>query len=120
MDGSPDNDFSHSSVTSFANKWIVNGLNEICEPPTTEILNVSKDIIEMALRFCSTIKNDHFKTCSNKNLDAETYIEACKVDYSRCVMTNETDCGCSSIAAYAEECFGKDHTPSWRDVNLCR
>lgn len=120
MDGSPENDFSHNSVASFVNKWLVNEMNEICEPPITEILNVSEDIVHEALRFCFMIKTDRFKVCTNKDLNTETYIEACKVDYIRCIMANGSDCGCSSIAAYAEECFGKELTSSWRDDHLCR
>ncbi|VVC41699.1 Hypothetical protein CINCED_3A025143 [Cinara cedri] len=119
MDGAPENDFSHSSVASFANKWLVNGLNEICESPTTDILHVSKDIITEAQRFCSIIKTDRFKTCTNKNFNTETYIEACKFDYTQCIKRNGSDCGCGSIAVYAEECFGKNQTPSWRDDNVC-
>lgn len=120
MDGTPENDLSHSSVASFANKWLVNGLNEICEPSATEMPDVSEDIVREALRFCSTIKTDRFKACSNKKLDTETYVNACKVDYTRCIMANGSDCGCSSVAAYAEECSGNGQTLSWRDDRLCR
>lgn len=120
MDGSPENDLSHNSVTSFTNKWLVNELNEICEPPITEIQNVSKEMIHKSTEFCSTIKSDRFKVCDSKHLDTHGYIEACKMDYIQCVMDGGSDCGCSSIAAYAEECYEKDQTSSWRDDKLCR
>jgi len=120
MDGLPENDLSYNSITSFAKMACKCGLNNICEAPITEILNVSKDIIQKALEFCSMIKTDRFKYCSNKNINNHAYIEACKMDYIHCIMMNGSDCGCSSIAAYAEECFGKKQTFSWRDNNLCR
>lgn len=120
MDGKPENDLSFNSVMGFANKWLNNELNEICESPITEIINVSEFIVQEAQQFCSFIKNDRFKDCSNKNLNTQGYIEACKMDYARCISVNGSDCGCSSVAAYAEECFGKDRMISWRDDNICR
>lgn len=120
MDGSPENDLMHSSVASFANKWLEKGPNEICESPTTDIINVSKEIIEEAFQFCGVVKKDRFITCSAKKLDTQAYFEACKMDYIQCAMINGSDCGCNSIAAYAEECFEKEEKASWRDYNLCR
>jgi len=120
MDGSSENDLSHNSVASFASKWSVNGLNDICESPVTEIPNVPEDVIRKALEFCSTIENDQFKVCGSKRLNAQAYIEACKMDYVECNAINGTDCGCDSVSAYAEECFGKDQKASWRNENLCR
>lgn len=120
MDGSPENDLSYNSITSFANKWLVNGFNDICDSAITETLDVSDEIIYKALQLCSMIKNDKFKICSNAHLNTDAYIEACKIDYAKCIMANGSDCGCSSITAYAEECFGKDNMILWRDENLCR
>lgn len=120
MDGSPENDLMHSSIASFANKWLEKGLNEICESPTTEIINVSAEITEEASKFCSVIKKDRFTVCNSKKLNTQAYIEACKMDYIQCVMGNGTDCGCNSVAAYAEECFGQEENASWRDYKLCR
>lgn len=120
MDGLPENDLMHSSIASFANKWLEKGLNEICESPTTDIINISKEIIEEASKFCFVIKNGRFKICSSKDLNTQAYIEACKMDYIQCAMVNGSDCGCNSIAAFAEECFGKEGKASWRDYNLCR
>lgn len=120
MDGSPDDDLSFNSVTAFANKWLVNGLEDTCESPIKETLDVSEEIVQEAQRFCSVIKNDKFKVCKNKILNTEAYIEACIMDYTKCIMVNESDCGCSSIAVYAEDCLGKDEMVSWRDDNLCR
>lgn len=120
MDGQPENDLSYNSVTSFVNKWLNNELNDICESPITEIINVSEVVVREALRFCSLIKNDRFKVCSEKMVNIEAYIDACKNDYARCVLVNGSDCGCSSIAAYAEECFGKGQMTSWRDDKICR
>lgn len=120
MDGSPENDLSHNSITSFVNKWLVNGLNDICESTIAETLNASKDSIHQALQFCSAIKDDRFKVCSSKHLNTRAYIETCKIDYIQCVMNNGVNCGCNSISVYAEECFGKDHMISWRDDKLCR
>lgn len=120
MDGNPENDFSHKSVSIFANKWLVNGLNDICDSPITEVLNVSDEIIHIALQFCSVIKTNRFNGCINKELNTESYIEACKMDYIKCITENGTNCGCDSIAAFAEECFGKDRLTPWRDENLCR
>jgi len=120
MDGISANDLSHKSVSSFANKWLVNGLNDICESPITETINVSDEIMQKATQFCSTIKDDRYSACGNKNLNVKAYIEACKMDYMKCHLINGSDCGCSSIAAFAEECFGKDMMISWRDDNICR
>jgi len=120
MDGVSANDLSYNSVTSFANKWLVNGLNEICESPITETIKVSNEIMQKATQFCSTVKNDRYNVCASKNLNIEAYIEACKMDYTQCHVVNGSDCGCSSITAFAEECFGKDSTISWRDDNICR
>jgi len=120
MDGISANDLSYNSVTSFANKWLVNGLNDICESPIIETLKVSNEIMQKATQFCSTVKNDRYKVCGSKNLNVETYIEACKMDYTQCHLVNGSDCGCSSIAVFAEECFGKDPTISWRDDKICR
>jgi len=120
MDGTSANDLSYNSVTSFANKWLVNGLNEICESPITETINVSYEIMQKATQFCFTIKNDRFNVCASKNINVKAYIEACKMDYIQCHLINGTDCGCSSIVIFAEECFGKETTISWRDDNICR
>lgn len=120
MDGNPENDFSHKSVTSFASKWMVNGLNDICEFPIAEVLNVSDEIDHKALQFCSVIKTDRFNDCTNKQLNVEGYVEACKMDYIRCIVENGTSCGCNSVAAFVEECFGKDRMTLWRDEKLCR
>lgn len=120
MDGSPENDLSHKSAASFADKWLVNGLNDVCESPTTEIMSASKEIVDRALEFCSVIKTDRFATCSGKGIDVRAYIDACKMDYVQCVVGNGSNCGCTSIAAYADECLGKDSTTLWRDHKLCR
>lgn len=120
MDGLSENDLSSKSVASFANKWIVNGFNDKCESPKTEILNVSEDITYKALHFCLQMKSDRFKVCTSKNLNVDAYVEACKIDYTQCIQVNGSDCGCSSLAAYAEECFEKEQLSSWRDNNLCR
>lgn len=120
MDGISSNDLSYNSVTSSANKWLVNGMNDICESPITETINASDDIMQKATEFCSIIKNERFNVCSSKNLNVEAYIEACKMDYTQCHSTLGSDCGCTSISAFADECFGKDLTISWRDDNICR
>lgn len=120
MDGSPENDLSHKSAASFADKWLVNGLNDVCESPTTEILSASKEIVDKALEFCSVIKSDRFATCSSNRIDARAYVDACKLDYVQCVNGNGSNCGCTSIAAYADECLGKDSMTFWRDDRLCR
>lgn len=121
MDGRPENDLSYNSVMGFANKWLNNELNDICESPITETINVSESVEQEALQFCSFINDDRFKDCGgDEKINAQAYVDACKMDYSRCVSKNGTGCGCSSIAAYAEQCFGKDRTVSWRDDNMCR
>lgn len=120
MDGLSENDLSYKSVASFANKWVVNGLNDICESPMTEILNVSEEISYKALQFCSVMKSDRFNVCRSKNLNVDAYVDVCKIDYTQCIQVNGSDCGCSSIAAFAEECFERNHLSSWRDNNLCR
>lgn len=120
MDGISANDLSYNSVTGFVNKWLVNGLNEICESPITETINVSYEIMQKAIEFCSIIKNDKFNVCSSKNLNVKAFIEACKMDYIQCHSINGSSCGCSSIVVFAEECFGKDTNIPWRDDNICR
>lgn len=120
MDGNSENDLSHKSVMSFANKWLVNELNDICESSITEIFNASEEFVHMAVQFCSVIKTNRFKDCDSKQVNVEGYLEVCKMDYTRCIMENGTSCGCNSVVAFAEECFGKDRMPSWRDDSLCR
>lgn len=119
MDGISANDLSYNSVTGFANKWLANGLNEICESPITETIDISYEIMQKATEFCSAIKNDKFNVCSSKNLNVKAFIEACKMDYIQCHSINGSNCGCSSIVVFAEECFGKDTNIPWRDDNIC-
>lgn len=120
MDGLPENDFSHNSITSFVNKWLVSEPNDVCEYPKTDIPDAPEEFINKAVEFCSTMKTNKFKVCSSKNLNTHAYIEACKMDYIQCVVVNGSDCGCSSVAAYAKECFQKSQMTLWRDDDLCR
>lgn len=124
MDGSRENDLSpHNSAASFASKWLVNGVNDVfCDSPVADNLNVSKDVIREAFEFCSAMERDQFKSCDDDkhHLDTRAYMEACKTDYIRCNAINGTDCGCDSVSAYAEECFGRDQKTLWRKENLCR
>lgn len=120
MDGSPENDLSHNSVASFVSKWLVRESNDVCEYPITDLPNITKEHSYKAKKLCSLIKSDKFKVCSEKKLNTQAYIEACQMDYIKCLLVDGSDCGCSSIAAYAEECFGKGQTTLWRDDNLCR
>uniref|UniRef100_A0A481MQJ2 Hemolectin n=1 Tax=Nipponaphis monzeni TaxID=196483 RepID=A0A481MQJ2_9HEMI len=120
MDGLPENDLSHNSITSFVNIWLVSEPNDMCEYSITDnILNASKELISQALEFCSLMMTDKFKVCSSNHLNTQSYVEACKMDYIQCVVANGSDCGCSSMAAYALECFGKEQMTLWRDKNLC-
>ncbi|XP_050428341.1 hemocytin-like [Adelges cooleyi] len=121
MDGLPNNDLSHKSVSEFTSKWLVNGFNEICDTPVDEIINVTNSVFVKAETFCSALKKAPFEVCKDKQLTSiDAYIDACKRDYSYCVTKNDLECGCNSIAVYAKDCFGHDqNTMAWRDETLC-
>lgn len=120
MDGSPETDLSRNGVAGFADRWLANGPNDVCESPITDVLNASGAVVRRAAAFCAALKAGQFNVCNGKRLDTRAYVEACKMDYVKCVAINGTDCGCGTVSAYADECFGKDETISWRNGNQCR
>ncbi|XP_050525527.1 hemocytin [Daktulosphaira vitifoliae] len=119
MDGNPENDLMYKNVPDFASKWLVNGFNEVCERPIEEIIDVTKEVFYKAELFCSILKKETFKNCTNKQLNTEAYIEVCKMEYSHCILKNDENCGCNSIAIYVQDCFDDSRRILWRDERLC-
>uniref|UniRef100_A0AAR2KUV3 VWFD domain-containing protein n=1 Tax=Pygocentrus nattereri TaxID=42514 RepID=A0AAR2KUV3_PYGNA len=71
-----------------------------------------------ALKQCSIIKSDVFKSCHSL-VDPAQYYDICVQDTCACDSGGDCECFCTAVAAYAAACNEKGACISWRTPTIC-
>ncbi|XP_036433734.1 LOW QUALITY PROTEIN: mucin-5AC-like [Colossoma macropomum] len=71
-----------------------------------------------AIKQCSIIKSDVFKSCHSL-VDPDQYYDICVQDTCACDTGGDCECYCTAVAAYAAACNEKGACISWRTPTIC-
>ncbi|KAL7857634.1 hypothetical protein AOLI_G00177350 [Acnodon oligacanthus] len=72
-----------------------------------------------AIKQCTIIKSDVFKSC-HSFVDPAQYYDVCVQDTCACDSGGDCECFCTAVAAYAAACNEKGACISWRTPAICR
>ncbi|XP_036433738.1 mucin-5B-like [Colossoma macropomum] len=71
-----------------------------------------------AIKQCSIIKSDVFKSCHSL-VDPDQYYDICVQDTCACDTGGDCECFCTAVAVYAAACNEKGACISWRTPTIC-